>query len=375
MKFVIRPAIGRSDIRKFVKSEWNFYKGNKNWVPPVISETMTLLDKEKNPFYEHSEIQLFTAESDGEVLGRIAAITNDNHNKTHNDNVGFFGFFECIDDPEVAAELFATAEHWLREKGKDIIRGPVDPSQNDVCGTLVKGFDRPPLIMMPYNPEYYDELIKAAGLEKAKDLYAYHINSEQFSTEKLGRMQKIVRERYDITVRQVNFSDKQQFKKDVATLKHIYNQAWEPNWGFVKMTDEEFDFLVKDLKMLADPSLVPIIESKGEPASFALCMPDINQVLIHNRRGTTLGAAWHLLTKKKKINWLRIIAFGILPKFQKTGVDAVMYWEIGKRGPKLGIHDGEASWILEDNTMMNRGMTLTMNSELYKVYRMYEKKL
>ena len=203
----------------------------------------------------------------------------------------------------------------------------------------------------------------------------FHLEYKKYKTDKLLRLKKIVRERYKVNVRQLDFKDKEKFKEDVNTLKQIYNEAWEPNWGFVKMTDEEFDFLANDLKQVADPSLALIVEVGGEPAGFALAMPDINQCLIHNPKGGLVGAGWNLLTKNKKITFLRIIVLGVIPRFQKTGVDAVMYYEIGERGHVRGIDDGEASWVLEDNTMMNRGLTVTMDAVHYKTYRIYEREL
>lgn len=373
MNFEIIPVSTRYELNQFIKSQWNFYKGDKNFVPPVIQDRKKLLSKEKNPFFRHSDMQLFLAKRGREVVGRIAAISNDNHNLTHNDKVGFFGFFECENDQETANALFKAAEKWLHQRGFDTMRGPENPSQNDEVGLLINGFDSPPVMLMTYNPRYYINLIENAGFHKAKDLYAYHLTNDLFRTEKLKKLRNLVIERQKVTLRQVNFADKEQFKKDVATIKDIYNSAWEPNWGFVKMTEEEFDFLAEDLRQVADPRFALIAESNGEVAGFALALPDINQCLIHNSKGSLLGAAWQLFTKKRKINWLRIIVLGIVPAFQQKGIDAVLYMELGDRGPKAGIYDAEASWILEDNLMMNRGLTVTMNAQIYKTYRIYEK--
>lgn len=365
----------QGDLKKFVKSQFNFYKGDSNFVPPLIFDRMKLLNQKKNPFFKHSEIAMFMVEREGNIVGRIAAITNLNHNKTHDDKVGFFGFFECEDKQETADMLFAECKKFLVEKGMTQMRGPVNPSMNDECGLLIDGFDSPAVILMTYNPKYYANLIEKAGLSKVKDLFAYHLVNEEYVSEKLERMQNIVRQRNSLKIRSVNFSDKKQFKKDVDTLKYIYNNAWEPNWGFVKMTDEEFDYLANDLKSIADPDYTIIAEINGKPAGFALALPDINQCLIHNKSGGLLSGIWHLLTKKKKINLLRIIVLGILPQYQRTGADAVLYWELGTRGKPKGIEYGEASWILEDNEMMNKGLTTTMLGKVYKTYRLYQTEL
>jgi hypothetical protein len=372
MGFNIKRVVSKDDKKKFILSQWNFYKGDINFVPPIIMDREKLLDTKKNPFYKHSKIELFIAERDGEVIGRIGAIINDNHNITHKDKIGFFGFFECVNEQEVANALFNSAKTFLKENGMNAMRGPVNPSMNDETGLLIEGFDSPAVILMTYNPKYYMDLIDNYGFAKSKDLYAYHLVNEEYVSDKMKRMQGIIRERNKVTIREVNFKNKVQFKKDVDLLKSIYNSAWQPNWGFVKMTDEEFDFLAADLKDIADPTYTIIAEIDGKPAGFALGLPDINQSLIKNKKGGILGAIWHLKIKPQKIDLLRIIVLGILPEYQKTGVDAVLYWEMGSRGLPKGIKYGEASWILEDNEMMNKGLTTTMLGKVYKKYRLYD---
>jgi hypothetical protein len=375
MDIKIIPIVSKADLIKFIKCQWLFYKEDPNWVPPLISDRLKLLDTNRNPFFKHSIMQLFLAESEGEIVGRIAAIINDNHIKTHNEKVGFFGFFECINNQEIADRLFDTAGDWLRSRGMEIMLGPENPSVNDEIGLLIDGFDSPPVILMTYNPKYYINLIENAGFIKAKDLYAYFLKMGEWMTDKLERGQKLAREKYNITIREVNFKDKTQFKKDVDTLKEIYNSAWQYNWGAIKMTEEEFDFLAADLKQIAEPSFTFIAEIKGVPVGFALALPDINKLLINNKKGGLLGAAWRLILQKKKINFIRIIVLGVLPEHRNAGVVAVMYYELGERGAKRNIFSGEASWILEDNLMMNRALTVTMHGKIYKTYRLYYKSL
>lgn len=227
---------------------------------------------------------------------------------------------------------------------------------------------------MTYNPEYYSRLIESFGLTKVKDLFAYRLTST-FLNEKLQRVQKLVRERVQLTIKTVNFSNKAAFQQDIAIIKQIYNQAWVANWGFVKVTDEEFNFAANDLKQVADPYFVLIAESHGEPVGFALGLPDINQALIHNRRGGLIGAGLALLRYKKRINRGRIFILGVIPSHQRLGLDAVLYHEIGTRMVHdRGYTEGEASWIVEDNVMMNRAAQM-MGGEIYKVYRLYEKRI
>ncbi|HRP02880.1 MAG TPA: hypothetical protein PLE30_09565 [Candidatus Kapabacteria bacterium] len=363
----------KAERLRFVKSMWNFYKDDKNFVPPIIVDRMKLIDTNKNAFYQHAKIKLFAAERDGEIVGRIAGITNELHNQIHNDKVGFFGFFECENNQETANMLFDSASQWLREQGMDVIRGPLNPSINDELGLLIENFDEPPMILMTYNPPYYRDLIEEYGFLKAKDLYAYRLNYKDFASEKLKRMVGIITERNQITFRNVDF--KKNFKHDVALIKEIYNRAWQPNWGFVKLTDAELDQLANDLKQLAEPSLAFFAYVKGQLAGFHLALPNFNQVFIHNKNGSLLGALWQIFTKKKTISQLRIIILGVLPEFQRTGVDAAIYEQSGYRGHLKNMEDAEASWILEDNEMMNKGLTVTMNGKLYKVYRIFDKQL
>ncbi|MGQ9819369.1 MAG: hypothetical protein ACUVQ1_05530 [Candidatus Kapaibacteriales bacterium] len=375
MNIKIREIQGKRDKITFIKSQWLFYKDDPNWVPPMIRDRYKLIDTENNPFYRHSELKLYLAYSGNEIVGRIAAIVNHNHITTHKDRTAFFGFFECINSIEVARILLETVENWLTQKGYETILGPVNPSINDEIGMLIDGYDLPPVLMMTYNPKYYNDLMEACGYSKAKDVYAYLLEPSTFIHEKAVRMQDIIKKRYNIAIREVDLKNKTQFKKDVQTLKDIYNSAWVPNWGFVKWTDEEFDYIAKDLKMIAEPKLALIVEANGKVAGFGLALPNINECLIYNRSGSTLGALYHILTKRKNIKFIRIIALGIMPEFQKTGIDAILYYELGTRAINLGYRFGEASWILEDNEMMNRALNSTMGGKIYKTYRLYQKKI
>ncbi len=365
----IKKVESKKELMTFIKIPWKIYKNNPYWVPPLIYDKKKILDKKKNPFFEHADMELFLAIKDGELAGRIAAIKNDLHNQYHNDKVGFFGFFECINDQEVANKLFDAAKEWLISKGLNAMRGPANPSSNDEYGMLLEGFDDEPRLLMPYNPKYYLELCENYGFKKAKDLYAYKITYDKIITsDKLRRVAEIARERSKIKITELNLKD---FKKELEKVKYVYNKAWAPNWGFVPMTEKEIDALAKDLKPLVEPSLVLFGEIDGNLVGFSLVMPDYNQIF-KTMNGRLLPFNFiKLFTQRKKITWARILTLGIIPEYQRRGLDAVFYWEIVNRATKLGIYLGEASWILEDNDMMNRAAEV-MNSELYKKYRIYE---
>ncbi|MBL0333588.1 MAG: hypothetical protein IPP08_07850 [Chlorobiota bacterium] len=341
----------------------------------MLADRIKLLDKQKNPFFKHSEMELFYCENNGEIIGRIGAIINYNHNNTFNDKIGFFGFFESINDQSVSDLLFQTAEQWLKTKGCTHIRGPVNPSLNDEAGLLIEGFNDSPQILMTYNPEYYILLIENFGFKKVKTLLAYRLMADKFISPKLERVQNLVRIREKITVRKIRLKPKKYFIEDVKIIKTIYNSAWEPNWGFVKMTDEEFDFLAEDLKQIVIDDFVVIAESEGKVVGFALGLPDINQAFKFNKGGSLIGAIYCLLFKKKNITRGRILVLGVLPEFQKRGIDSILYYEVGTAmTKKYPYSEGEASWILDDNILMNRSLEM-MNGEVYKKYALYEKEI
>lgn len=358
------------DITKFIKFAWKIYKGDPNWVPPLLMDKKKILNKNKNPFFKTAEMEMFMAYKDGEPVGRIAAIKNDTHNNVHDENIGFFGFFESINDQDVANALLDAARDWLKSKGVDAMRGPANPSSNDEYGLLIEGFNDPPRIMMPYNPEYYLSLLNNYGLKKAKDLYAYRIdNKKLLESEKLIRVAAIVKKRSNVEIKQI---DLKKFKSELEKVKTVYNQAWAPNWGFIPMTEEEIDNLAKELKPIVEPSLVLFAEVEGKTIAFALVMPDYNELII-KMNGRLLPFNFiKLFTQRKKITWARVLTLGVIPEYQKRGIDALLYYEITNRAEKLGILKGEASWVLEDNEMMKRGAEQVMNGEIYKKYRIYE---
>lgn len=367
-EITIKP-LADNETKKFLKFAWKIYKEDPYWVPPLMMDKMKLLNKKKNPFFDEAEMQLFMAYKNGEEAGRIAAIKNDAHNRIHNENIGFFGFFESVNDQDVANKLLDTAKEWLKNKGLDAMRGPANPSSNDEWGLLIDGFEDSPRLMMTYNPKYYIDLFENYGLTKAKDLYAYKISqSEIRKSNKLARVSEIARKRSGIKIRALNMKN---FKEELSIVKYLYNKAWAPNWGFIPMTDEEIDNLAKDLKPLVEPSIVLFGEIDDKPVGFALVVMDYN-ALFKDFDGRLFPFNFiKVFTKKRFTKWARVITLGLIPEYQKKGLDAVFYQEIMDRALELGIQYGEASWILEDNEMMKRGAQ-TMNGELYKTYRIYE---
>lgn len=362
------PISSKREETAFIKFPWKIYRDNPVWVPPLLMDRKKLIDRKKNPFYRHAEAEFFLARRDGEVVGRIAAIINHNHNKEHNENIGFFGFFESVNDQAVADALFSTARQWLKQRGVTAMRGPASPSVNDEYGLLVEGFDRPAVVLMPYNPPYYAELFERAGLARVKDLYSYELRKEKVLNEKFVRVGEMLKKKEGLTFRSLDMND---FVNEVKRIRDLYNRGWQYNWGAVPLTEEEIDALAKDLKPVVVPELVIFAESKGRQIGFALSLPDIHQVLIRNKRGYLLPGLVRLLLHKKKIDAIRIIVLGVLPEYRMSGAAAGLFYETARRAVELGFDHGEAGWVLEDNVMMIRAAE-AMNAQRYKTYRVYE---
>src|SRR5438445_120661 len=366
----IAPVLNGRGLERFIAFPYDHHRSDPQWVPQLRMDVRTLLSPRKNPFFRHAEAQYFVAQSGGRTVGRIAAIKNDAHNREHHDRVGFYGFFESVNDQTLAHALFDTAAQWLRAQGCDTMRGPMSPSINDECGLLVHGFDTPPTLMMPHNPPYYVTLHDRYGFTKAKDLIAVESSSHHMP-ERLVRGAKLVAERRGITLRAL---DMKRFAEEVELVKALYNQAWEKNWGFVPLADAEIDHLAKQLKPVVVPDLVCFAERAGKVIGFAVALPDMNVALKHNPSGRLFPGVLKVLWHARRIHRLRVLLLGVLPEYRGTGVDALMYHWIWEKGNAKGYTWGEGGWILEDNPAMVNGAR-QLGFVPYKTYRIYDKPL
>lgn len=358
------------DLKAFIDFPHQLYEGDPCYVPALYLSEKYLLTK--HPFHQHSEIVLFLAYRDTQLVGRVAAILNNNYNRFHGEADGFFGFYESINDIETAGTLISTAEKWLKTRGVKSIIGPVNPSTNEICGYLVEGKIEPPAVMMPYNMPYYDQLFKELGFTKKTDLLAYIIDTSDFK-DKPVKMLHVLSERLQskgIVIRKVRTKN---FSKEIAEAMSVYNQAWDKNLGFVPMSDAEFAQMAKDVKMILDTDFCLIAEHEGKTVGFALCIPDINQIQIKINKGRLFPfGILKLLLGKKSISKVRVLALGVTEPYRKMGIEAVFYGKLLQTAVIKGIKEAEASWILEDNEMMNRALE-NMNAKVYKRYRIVEK--
>jgi GNAT superfamily N-acetyltransferase len=366
----VRPVHTAADLKRFIAFPYDLHRGHPLWVPPLRMDVAKLLDRDKNPFFQHAAAEYYLAEDAGKIVGRVAAIHNQAHNEFHEDNAGFFGFFDCVDDQEVAAALLNRAAEWVRQRGLDTMRGPVSPSTNDECGLLVDGFETPPTVLTPYTPPYYATLVEGAGFHKTKDLFQYQTVNNQLPEDLVARVQRIAM-RQNITLRSVNMKD---FDGEVERIKQIYNAAWERNWGFVPMTDAEIDHMAADLKKVVVPELVVFVEKDGETIGFGAALPDLNVALKTNPSGRLFPGILKILWAARKIQRIRILLLGLKKEYRRTGADVLMYHWIWDKGYAKGFRWAEAGWILEDNQAMNNGL-VRLGFERYKTLRLYDRSL
>jgi hypothetical protein len=359
----------RRDRNRFIDVPFHLYAPDSNWAPPLRVSLSALLNPDKNPFWKHAEIEGYIATRGGQPVGRIAAIVNRAHNEFHEDTVGFFGYFECGEEQDVTDALFNRAATWLTARGMTVMRGPASPSTNDECGLLVDSFDKPPLIMMPYNPPYYAALIETHGLTKAMDLYAYWMRTHGGMSDRVLRLAEALKKRARATMRNIDLKN---IEAELEIIHAIYHRSWEKNWGFVPLTDEEFQHAADDLKQVADPHCALIIEVDDEPVAFGLALLDINQVMAKIPSGRLLPMGWWKLWRGiPKIDAVRVALLGVVPEFRGRGFDAMMYAHMHNIAGEVGKVGGEFSWILETNDAMRDGVA-GMGGHHYKTYRMYD---
>lgn len=363
----VEPVRSKRDRRDFVDLPFRLYRDDPNWVPPLRRDVYELIDPSRHPFHLHATVELFLARDGARVVGRIAAIENELHFRYHGDRTGFFGLFETENDSRISRALFGAAASWLRARNIETMRGPASFSLNEEAGLLVQGFDGPPVIMMAYNPPWYEDLVIANGFQKSKDLYAYYLDNAK-PTDQMLRMSDKLRDRYKVHIRTLDMS---RYWDEVALVREVYNEAWMDNWGHIPMTEDELTYMAKQLKPVVDPGLVVFGYVGGELAGFGLALPDLN-VPLKQMNGRLFPLGWaKALWYSRKIRTARILILGVLDRHRRSGVAELMELEMLKNGPARGIVNAEFSWILEDNMMMRTPLE-KMGARVYRTYRMYD---
>jgi GNAT superfamily N-acetyltransferase len=382
----VRPVSSRRDLTRFIKLPFRLHEGTP-WVPPLIAERRKFLNQSKNPFFEHAEAEYFLAWRDGEPVGRITAQIDRRWDQFQGGSDGMFGFFESEEDPEVARALLDAAAGWVKEQGRERLIGPMDFSTNDECGLLVEGYDRPPLILQPWHPPHYRELVEGQGFTKTMDLLMWwlELGTQMYADEgfhpMIHELARKVTDEHGVTIRDMR---KRDLETELGRFIEVYNSAWERNWGFVPITEEEVRAQASDLKPVLDEDWCFIAERDGEILGAAVTLPDVNQV-IGPMNGRLLPFGWLTMlrgmfnkhgvnTERAGIDRVRVFALGVKPEHQHLGIAAAFYDRCLEVGKRRNQPRGETGWILEVNKPMNRAME-GMGGKVVKRYRLYEKGL
>ena len=363
----IRPV---ASARQFLDLQRDFYRGDRDYVPPVSLVEAWQVDPKKNPFFAHADGGRFAAWRGGRCVGRVSTCRDRLHDDFHGDRVGFFGHFEAKDEA-VARRLLSFAADWCRQRSAQSLRGPVDLSTNYRCGLFVDGKQGPPVLMMPHNPPQYAAWIEGAGFAPAKDLLALYGSTETLDRPRIDRLTARLQQKSRATLRRV---DLRNFAAECRILWQLYERIWERNWGFVPMTEAEFFAQAKELKAVAHPALLHIASVDDEPVGFVLALPDTN-VGAHACNGRLLPFGWwKFLRAMKKVTLIRVLTLGVMPEYRRAGVDMLLMHRVMSDGIDAGFRACEASWILADNRDM-LGPLETMGFSTYRRYRIYERPL
>ena len=383
MRFSVEEIpLGDRRLKSFVEVPWRLHHGDPNWTPPLRAELLgskvfriTGLLTPAHPYHRDAEVTHFLARSGNRLLGRVSAAVNRRFNEHYNDRIGFFGFFESVNDFEVAKQLLDRAREWLSQKGMRVMRGPggySNATHEPYQGVLIDGFDTPPTVELTHNPPYYDALLTQYGLAKVKDYHAYWIEfDENWKNERLTALAEQVKSRRSIETRPADMS---RVREEVDLIVEIYNEAWADNWGFLPLTDAEAAAMAESLALVADPGLIRFATVDGELAAVLGALPDPN-VPFRPRWNflldSDLARIVRLLITRRRIKKTRLMFFGIRPKFRKLGIDAVLFHEVAAYALPRGYRTCEPSLLLEDNDLILRASEF-MGGHRYKTWRIYE---
>ena len=368
---------GSSTLARFIDVPFEVHRpGGGRWIPPLRVMVRNVLDPGRDPFWRNADRALFLARPDGRPLGRIAAIENRSHTVTHGDRVGFFGFFESVDDPEVAGALLEHAAGWLTERGLETMRGPMSPSINHECGLLVDGFDTDPSFLTPWNPPYYARLLEQQGLVGEQDLLSFWIPTDPSHFGVTPGMARVA-ERARVRLGRLTFRalGGRRFMRDAELCRVIFNEAWSGNWGFVPMTTEEFSYMARELRPILVGDMSFVAEVDGEAAGFMGVAYDYNRILKRIPSGRIFPTGiFRLLTGRRRLRHGRVILLGIRERYRGQHILPLFMHELLRRARIFGGVGAEASWVLEDNEAMIRPL-VAMGASPYKRWRIYSREL
>jgi GNAT superfamily N-acetyltransferase len=371
----IESVSGRGDLKAFIDLPYRLHANHPLWVPPLRLERWLFLSRRMNAFFSHGEAEYFLARRDGRVVGRISAQVNHAFNDYQKKNWGWFGFLEFEEDPEALAALLDAAASWLRARGTERMLGPASFAMNDESGVLIEGYDLRPMILQPWNPPYYQQLLEQAGMTKAMDLLMWNleVSDRERVLPVIFELAEKVESEHGIRVRPMR---RWQLRKDMDAFAEVYNSAWSKNWDFVPYSKKDLDAYAQELQLVFDKHWFFIAErvDSGEVVGMAITVPDVNQALARMKGRLLPLGWWHFLRKGKIIDRVRVGFLGVKPEYQHTGVAAKLYVEHFNAAAARPQSGGEMGWILETNTAMNRGME-AMGGRVVKRYRVFEREL
>jgi len=371
----IKKVSGAGDLRRFIDLPFRLHANHPLWVPPLKLERYLFLSRRLNAFFTHGEADYFLAMRDGRVVGRVTAHINHAFNDYQKKNWGWFGFLELENDAEVASALLDAASDWLRTRGCERIVGPADFAMNNESGVLIEGFDLRPMIVQPWHPPYYQELVEKAGMTKAMDLLMWNleVSDRERVLPVIFELAEKVESDHGIRVRPMR---RMQLRKDLDAFAEVYNSAWSENWDFVPYSKKDLDAYAQELHLVFDKHWFMIAEKvdTGEVVGMAITVPDVNEVLAKMKGRLLPLGWWHFLNKARTIKRVRVGFLGVKPAYQHTGVAAKLYVEHFNAAAARPQKGGEMGWILETNTPMNRGME-AMGGRVVKRYRVYDRVL
>ena len=367
---LVQPVANKSQQKAFIKFPWKLYKGDPNWIPPLIMNIKELLNYKEHAFYDRAEIQTFLATRNGEIVGRIAAIIDHAHNDYHKEERGMFGFYESVDDQAVSDALFDAAKSWFAERKIFLMRGPANPSQNYEWGLLVEGFHSPPTFMMTYNKKYYAKLIEGYGFFKSQDMYAFTGTTSQLDEldPKLAFIAEEAKRRFKVDVRPIS---KKNFAQDVKSFLDIYNSALPGQWGFTPMSPSELEATAAGLKMLIVPEMTTMAEIDGRPVATVFGLLDYNPTIKKIDGKLFPFGFLRILFGRKKIKKVRLISTNVIPEYQRWGLGLVLMTRLVPSIRQWGIEEAEFSWVLESNKL-SRGTLERGGTKRDKTYRIYD---
>ncbi len=378
MTIEIRQHAPGGDIKDFIRAAFVVFADDPAWVAPLNMVIEEKLDPRKDPFYQHADVALFTAWKDGKLAGRISATVDRSWLDTWKDDTGHFGFFDTIDDEEVAKALLDRAEQWLREKGMKRVNGPMSLSANQEFGLLVDGFEHAPNLDMGHSRRYQGALAEKCGFVKEKDVYCWRYDATLPFNARTLKAWESIQALPEVKLRSVSLRN---LREDLGTIMDIYNETWAGKWAYVPITSAELDKMAKDLSIVLDPDVAFIAEIDGKPAGMCITVPNLNEV-VADFDGKLFPFNWIKLlwrTKVKRPASSRLILLGVREEYRKNikrygGLSAAMYVEVAKRGVRKGYQWAELSWTREDDKPINLGIR-SMGATIYKTYRVYEKSL